>query len=92
LKDISFDINIFSPVKMIEGLHEVIEKKSILKKRLYITSTPNNDIKKYDYHNKFSNYFKEYLSTINLDDNLCSIDYTGNECWIKGINVETGTI
>ena len=92
LRDISFDINIFSPVKMIEGLHEVIEKKSILKKRLYITSTPDNDVKKYDYHNKFSNYFKEYLSTINLDDNLCSIDYTSNECRIKGINVETGTI
>ena len=104
--DISFDVNVFTPVKMKELNNDIIVKKSIIKKRLKITDIVERPLKseetkemmkndmrlKFPYQDKFNKYLKEYLEFIKLDDNLCSIDYTTRDCWAKGINVEKGIL
>ena len=78
------DINIYIKIFTFDN----DQKKSIVTKKLCLTSCRGDK----DYHTRFSNYLNEYLELISLDENTCSIDFSKNEAWIKGVNVEKGVL
>ena len=88
-KDINIYLNLYTLVKQKELDVDVETKKTISSKKLCLTNSPDS---KYKYHDKFSSYFKEYLNLLQLDDNVCSIDFLKKEAWIRGVNVERGIL
>jgi hypothetical protein len=88
-KDINIYLNLYTLVKQKELDVDVETKKTISSKKLCLTNSPDS---KYKYHDKFSEYFKEYLNLLQLDDNVCSVDFLKREAWIRGVNVERGIL
>lgn len=58
--------------------------KILFYKNLYIKQLDQ------DYHNKFVNYFNNYLTNIQLGNQLINIDLKNNKSYITGIDVSTG--
>lgn len=85
-QDINIYINIFTPIKQEKKDNNTQTKKIIATKKLCLTSCKHDR----QYHSKFSDYLKDYLKIIQLNDNVCSIDFLTKESWIRGINVEKG--
>ena len=58
------------------------------------TRTLTFDLGKYDTHNKFVNYFKNFVTYTQIDkgnDKLLNISFNQNKAFVSGINVKTGT-
>ena len=58
------------------------------------TRTLTFDLGKYDTHNKFVNYFKNFITYTQIDkgnDKLLNISFNQNKAFVSGINVKTGT-
>lgn len=78
--DLEFKISIRS-----EEEPDVVLAKNSLK--LNINDKPS--------HNKFVNYFKNYIKQIGLDtgnDNICNVNFADNHAAISGLDVSTGII
>lgn len=58
------------------------------------TRTLTFDLGTYDTHNKFVNYFKNFITYTQIDkgnDKLLNISFNQNKAFVSGINVKTGT-
>lgn len=58
------------------------------------TRTLTFDLGKHDTHNKFVNYFKNFITYTQIDkgnDKLLNISFNQNKAFVSGINVKTGT-
>ena len=67
-----------------------IDVKNINSNTILGSNTLSFDLIENEYHNKFINYFNEYISKANLNDDLININFDTNYATITGLNVNTG--